>query len=180
MAATYVIVYASGTDGNPVWNNVGTNLRFRTDDTNTQDSTNPLVKPTSGQNHSFWKSIAVQWSGTYTQVSNFRLYVDGNISWALGTNGGLFIGDQSLTDSQYVQATGTVGTSGNEVVASHANITSKSNAENYTSSNPMIFDSNTYTADGTSKHVVLQVTVDSDAQQGLLPSENIYFVVDEL
>lgn len=107
MVATVNVVEANG--ATPTWTTV-TNVRFQTKDQYTNDFNYPLRIPSSGYYYSYWKSIALDLSGTFTTINNVKHYSDETISWTLGTDGGVFRGDTGLADGSYDQATGTEGT----------------------------------------------------------------------
>ena len=81
--------------------------------------------------NSFWKQIYLKVTGgTFTQIDNVKFYTDGG---GFGTGISTFVGDQlptknSGSDAGYVVATGTVGTSGNAMVASHAGVSAQTDA----------------------------------------------------
>ena len=79
--------------------------------------------------------------GTFTQIDNVKFYTDGG---GFGTGISTFVGNQiastknSGTNSGYVVATGTVGTSGNAMVASHAGVSAQTDAFTFTSGSPKV------------------------------------------
>src|SRR3989304_1653585 len=97
------------------------NIRFHTADTpDAIDTTNPVPIPSSSFNYSYWVHVALQFGGTFTQLSNFRHYSDGTIGWTLGTNGELRRGNRDSGDdgcpkASYNLATGTIGTTGDSI-----------------------------------------------------------------
>ena len=192
MAATVDIEAWTGDDGNgnPASKTTASSFRFRTDDSpTTVDTTNPLIIPDSGTNHSFWMSVGLAISGTYDEVSNIRFHTDGTIGYSLGTNGQVVrgnrdSGDNGVTESDYEQATGTTGTSGDDLGGNHGFFSGQStpevNVENDTSGSPATIDSNTYTSDQSTKAVVMQADVDTDASSGIQSDEDITFLYDEI
>jgi len=191
MVATVNVQRITGPAGSKTYTNV-TAVRLRTDDANTADATNPIPIPTSGYNYSYWASICLDISGTFTQISNIRHYSDGSIGWTFGTGGELRrgnrdSGDVGCPDASYQQASGTPGTTGyaiEDATNGHAyyktQTTPTKNIANDTSSNPAVVDSSTYTAAGKTKHIVLQVKVASDATQGTQSAEVLTFIYDEI
>lgn len=190
MAATVDVEYWSGgSDGSPNKTSAST-LRFRTDDSpDTIDTTNPLVIPDSGTNFSFWQHVALAISGTFDEVMNIRFHTDGTIGYSFGTNGQVVrgnqdSGDHGCSESNYNVATGTVGTSGDDLGANHSFYSGEStpevNVENDTSGSPATIDSNTYTSSTSTKAVVLQADVDTDASSGIQSDETFTFLYDEV
>jgi len=192
MPATAELEAWTGDDGsgNPASKTTASSFRFRTDDSPTTiDTSNPLIVPDSGLNHSFYMSIAVAFSGTFDEVSNIRFHTDGGIGYTLGTNGGVVrgnrdSGDNGVTEANYEEATGTVGSSGDDLGSNHGYFSGQSTPEadisNDTSSSPATIDSNTYTSNTSTKAVVLQADIDTDASSGVQSDETITFLYDEI
>lgn len=164
-----------------------TNARLRTDDLNTQDLTSPVLIDTILR-WSYWKSISLNFSGTFTQVSNIRHYTDAT-TWTWGTAGGLVRGNRDTGDigcphASYVQATGTPGVTGNQIAVSHSyysgQTTKTTNLLLDTSSAPATIDSSLYTTTGNSFDVVIQVSVDTNGTQGVQAAKTNTFLVDEV
>jgi len=191
MVATVNVQRITGASGSKTYTTV-TAVRLRTDDANTADTSNPIPIPSSGYNYSYWASICLDLSGTFTQISNIRHYSDGSIGWTFGTGGELRrgnrdSGDVGCPDASYQQASGTAGTTGYAIEDStngHAyyktQTTPTKNIANDTSGSPATVDSSTYTAAGKTKHIVLQVKVASDATQGTQSAETLTWVYDEI
>ena len=191
MVATVNVQRITGPAGSKTYTTV-TAVRLRTDDANTADTSNPIPIPSSGYNYSYWASICLDLSGTFTQISNIRHYSDGSIGWTFGTGGELRrgnrdSGDHGCPDASYQQASGTAGTTGyaiEDATNGHAyyntQTTKTANVANDTSGSPAIIDSSTYTAAGKTKHIVLQVKVASDATQGTQSAETLSFKYDEI
>jgi len=191
MVATVNVQRITGPAGSKTYTTV-TAVRLRTDDAITADTSNPIPIPSSGYNYSYWASICLDLSGTFTQISNIRHYSDGSIGWTFGTGGELRrgnrdSGDHGCPDASYQQASGTAGTTGyaiEDATNGHAyyntQTTKTANVANDTSGSPAIIDSSTYTAAGKTKHIVLQVKVASDATQGTQSAETLSFKYDEI
>lgn len=187
MVTVNVEYWNGGSAGSPNKSNAST-YRYRTDDNPaTIDNTNPCVIPDSGLNYSFWRHIALNWSGTYDEISNFRIYTDGTLYSGLGTSGQVQrgnrdSGDQGCPEASYEPATGTVGTSGDDLGANHGyfsgQTTSTVDLSNATSGSPVTLDSSTYTTDGSCNALVDQVVVDTDAGSGTKSSESYTFQYD--
>lgn len=186
MVATYSIERLTGAGPTAT---VVTTVRLRTDDANTADLTNPVSFSTGSQGRSYWASIRLAFTGTFSQISNIRHYSDGAIGWTFGTAGKLYrgnrdSGDVGVPDGSYQQASGTPGVLGNNLETSHSYFSGQStpsvNINSDTSGSPATIDSNAYVSAGNSYHVVLQVLVDTDATQGLQSAETLTFMVDEI
>lgn len=192
MAATVESeVWTGGSDGSPNKSTSGTGtLRYRTDDSPTTiDKTNPLVIPSSGTNYSFWIHNALSISGTYDEVSNIRFHTDGSIGFSLGSSGKVVrgnrdSGDHGCPESSYNMATGTTGTSGDDLGGNHGyysgQSTPEANVANDTSGSKATIDSSTYTSDGSTYALVTQADVDTDATSGVQSNETYTFTYDEI
>ena len=171
--------------------------RYCTMDSYNPGLSNPCVVPTSSYNYSYWKTHNLAFSGDFTQISNIRWYTSGSVrtSWALGTNGGLFVGvkstgDNGLPVASYVQASGTLGTTGYEMSdttnghtyykVGSSNYAAPVDADTYVSGSTLLVDSTAYTTTGTSKCVVTQVKIATDATQGDKAAETLTFRYDEI
>lgn len=164
-------------------------LRFKTADDATIDSNNPVPIPAAGTNYSYWKQIYLFCdTAPDTQVDNIKFYTDGS---NFGTGITLNVGDQfptknNASDAGYEVATGTGGTTGDEVTANHAGISSVSDAFSYTSGSPL--NGPTISEDGsiinavseTSNYLVLQLAVVSTASPGNKTNETLTFQYDEI
>jgi len=179
------------TGSGPTYTTV-TTARLRTDDANTADTTNPIPIPTSGFKYSYWASICLDLSGTFTKINNVRHYSDGAIGWNYGTNGQLRRGNRDSGDkgcpvANYQQASGTEGDTGysiEDATNGHAyyksQTTPTANVASDTSGSPATIDSGDHTTAEKTKHVVLQVKVDTDATQGTQSAETLTFKYDEI
>jgi len=146
-----------------------TNLRHNTDDTVNPGTTNPLVRPASGYNYGFWKTVFLNADTTPSgTIDNVRFFSDGAIGW---TGVELLAG----TDPSYTQATGTTGVTGD--VSSVAIV----DASTYTHLAPLSVPgsiSNPSTGK-ISDYVVLQAKVSTSAVAGTLPTETLTLRYDE-
>jgi hypothetical protein len=189
MVATLDVQRGTGTATTPTWTTI-TVCRLRTDDANTQDNTNTIPIDTVLR-RSFWASIRLNITGTFTEVSNIRHHCDvGGIGWTMGTTGQLQrgnrdTGDMGVPNASYEQATGTVGTTGNDIATNHTFYSAQTvkvadiDGDNG-AGNAKVIDSTTYTAVSPTKHVVLQVLVDTDATSGEQTDETLTWLVDEI
>lgn len=187
MAATYAV--QRGTGVGPSWATV-TTVRLHSADDNAADLNTPCIIDTSVVKRSFWASICILLGGTFTQVDNLRVYSDGAIGWNYGTSGQLKIGnrdsgDIGVPDGSYEQATGSTGDSGDDLDTDHTYFSGQStpsvNIENYASlATAGVVDSTAHTSAERTKHMVLQVEVDTDGTQGVQSAETITFAADEI
>jgi len=165
------------------------NVRMKTADDATIDSTNPIPIPPSGTRRSFWKQLYLYCAtAPSTQVDNVKFYTDGG---GFGTGITLYVGEQfptknSGSDAGYEVAAGTVGQDGDEMVANHGGITSKADAFSFTSGSPLSGPSiseagNIIDAIGeTTNYIVVQMDVADTASPGDLTDETMTFQYDEI
>jgi len=196
MTATVKVMEITGPAGSKTYTEVTNRVRFFTKDQATDQSTPQdtysIPIPTSGYNYSYWKAICLDLSGTFTKINNIRHYTDGSIGWTLGTNGEVRrgnrdSGDHGCPDGSYQQASGTEGETGYPIEDStngHAyykdQTTPTVNVENDTEASPATIDSTDHTSAGKTKHIVLQVKVDTDATQGAQAAETFTWKYDEI
>jgi hypothetical protein len=164
-------------------------LRFKTNDNTTIDSVDPVPIPSSGTNYSYWKQIYLYCdTAPDTQVDNVKFYTDGG---GFGTGITLNVGDEfpthtNASDAGYEVATGTSGTTGDEVTAAHASVTGVTDAFTFTSGSPLSGpsiseDSSVINAIGeTTNYLVLQLAVISTATPGNKTDETLTFQYDEI
>lgn len=163
-------------------------LRFKTADDATIDTANPCVVPAAGTNYSYWKQCYLYCDNADSNtLDNIKWYSDGTIGWGTGVT--LMIGDElpvknSGSDAGYEVATGTPGTTGNEMVAAHAGLTGSTDAASLTSGSPLTVtisetDSHINAAGETTNYVVHQVNIITTASAGLTSSETFTFQYDE-
>lgn len=189
-AAFDVTLDIGGSDTSPGSSPTVTNLRFRTDDANTQDTTNPIPIVAGQTKRSYWRQIYLECTtAPTTKVDNVKWYTDGS---AFGTGVVLKVGDETPTktsgsDAGYEVATGTPGDTGDEMVAAHAGLTGSVNAHStYTSGSALsvtIGEGSSQIDDiGEMTHyVVLQLEVDGDtASPEVLSADTFTFQYDEI
>jgi hypothetical protein len=158
------------------------NTRLNAEDAHTTAGTdNPILKPSSGTNYSFWAVTRLYHDGAGTgTVNNIKWFTDG--ANGLGTGKGLIV----ATAGVYDQATGTEGTSGTQLtVANYGNGTTDLNAEpvnafTYTSGSPLsVTGSATDPNNAYIGHMVVQqATVADTASAGVSGTETISFRYD--
>lgn len=165
-------------------------MKFRTDDTNTVDATNPLVIPAAGTNYSFAKSAYLYCdTAPSLQIDNVNFYTDGVNSQ--GTGMGTVVGDEMPTRNSgattgYIEATGTVATTGNEITTFYTGITAVTSVFTYTSGSPKSISiseaGSIINAIGeTTNYVVFQMTVASTASpSAAVTNETGTFEYDEI
>ena len=166
-------------------------LRFKTNDNTTIDAIDPVPVPSSGTNYSYWKQIYLKCdTAPDTQVDNIKFYTDGT---GFGTGITLNVGLQFPTKNsastvgyEVASTGGTSGTTGIELTAGHALVSSVASAFDYTSGSPLTGpsiseDSSIINAIGeTSNYLCLQVAVASTATPGNKTDETLTFQYDEI
>lgn len=164
------------------------NIRFKTADDATIDTNNPIPIPGSGTKYSYWKQIYMYCStAPSTKVDNVKFYTDGG---GFGTGITVKVGTECPTKTDtssagYEVATGTPGDTGNEMVASHADLTGSADAFSFTSASPKAVSiseaSSQIDAIGeTTNYLVFQMEVISTASPGDLADETWTYKYDEV
>lgn len=173
MAATMLVQEKNGA-GETATNKTAGTVRHKNADNATVDTANPLIKPASGQEYSYQKWLRLNVSGTFTQVSNLKVYTDG--ANGLGTGVKLWwitaaaystpvIPNESLDPPQHAS-------------------TNMTNAFSYTSAAPLSlgagpFD-NTALPKDIGSYLISVMEVETTAAQGITPGETITFAWDEI
>jgi hypothetical protein len=168
MAAVPKFYETNGDAGSPTTTALSA-LVFTTSDEYAPGNEHPLVKPTSGTNRSWVKSLAVGFStGPATSCSDIKIYCDGTIGWTGIT---WYVGDQFPTT--YVQATGTEGDTGNVMTTVYTGVvTSKTNFQNYTSAAPLTLSMAKTTGTGAyTNYFIMQLDLSTSAVVGALSAE---------
>lgn len=169
MAATTAITeyYGSGPSSATI-----TNLRYSSaDESAGSGTTYPLVKPSSGTNYSYIKTVALTVSsGPAGSITNIKFYTDGGgFGTGVTVKGGI--------TNTYAQGTGTAGTSG-DLNATY--YTSGTDLFTYTSGSPLSVTSNATTGTGRySYYVVSQMALSTSVSAGTLTAETFTFKWDE-
>jgi len=193
MTASVSIVEGNGASVS--WTSV-TVGRYCTTDAADPGNSYPLVIPSSGFYFSYWKHHRMAFSGTYTQLSNFRFYTGGTIKtdWSLGTGGMIIVGRRDSSPhgcpaGSYSQATGTQGQFGNylkDADVGHPYYKGQTidpiDADSCTSGSPLVFDNSVYgpNATGATFSVVHQAKVADDATQGAKGNQLYTVKYDEI
>lgn len=154
-----------------------TAARFRTDDDPVVDAVNPIVVPGAGTNRSFWKSHELRFGGSFSLIDNVRLFTDGGAFPDVT----VFAGDQVLAPGAYQQASGVVGDTGDEMVATHAGIAAKTDVFTFIDGAAKLVDAGPIVGPPvSSNHVVLQMDVPATATPQDLPDETFTWTYDEI
>lgn len=164
-------------------------LQFRTADNSTVDTLAPIVIPTSGTNYSYTKSCYLYCDvAPSVQLDNIQIYSDG--SSGLGTGVGVVIGNQFPTKNSgastgYVVATGTSGTTGNEITTFYTGVTTVTSLFTFTSASTKLLTisetGSIINAIGeTTNYFILQMTVASTASPGTTANETGTIQYDEI
>jgi len=193
MVATVNVQQINGAAGSKVYSTITTSTRLQTKDQFAPtDTTYPVPIPSSGFKYSYWASICLDLAGTFTKINNVKFWSDGSIGWNFGTNGELRIGnrdsgDIGCPDASYQQALGVEGDTGyaiedatNGHVYYKGQTTPTKKVDLWTSGSKAQVDSTDHTVAEKTKHVVLQVKVDTNATQGEQADETLYFSYDEI
>lgn len=150
-----------------------TSIRFSSSDSTSPGTNNPLRKPSSGSNYSYWKTLYLNADTTPSgTINNIKFYTDGTIGWTGCTL-------KAGTKNSYTQSTGTSGTTGDDA-ATALSIT-MTDAATYTSGSPLSVTgtiSNPSTG-RISDYIILQITLSTSAVAGTLSSETLTISYDE-
>jgi len=194
MVATVVVKELNGAGPAYTTVSVAAPARYKTKDEVTSDLNYPCVIAAAGLHYSYWKSHGLNLSGAFTRINNVRWYTDGGTStWTYGTGGLVVVGQRDATplvtaqgcpDASYDQATGTEGTTGDDlydVTDGHAYYktgvgVAPVDVADFTNVAPMVVDLGNHDAAEMTKHVVTQVIIDDDAIQGLQADATYTFV----
>jgi len=165
------------------------NLRFKTSDDSTIDSENTIPITAGETRRSFWKQVYLKCSSAPSQqVDNIKFYSEGG---GLGTGITLNVGLQfpeknSISSTGYRPAQGVLGDTGYEIVASHADISSKADAFSYVVGSPLSGptiseDGNVIDAIGeTTNYLVFQMDISGSASPGNLADKTLSLQYDEI
>jgi len=196
VATVGVYQLTGGADGGAgaTENEIATSTRLQTKDQFViDDTTYPVPIPSSDFNYSYWIHVYLKITGgTFSKINNVKFWCDGTIGWDFGTNGELRMGNRDSgdkgapMDTEYDVATGTEGTTGDEiehVTNGHdyynGQTTKTVDVETHDSANKATLDSSDHTVTGKCKAVVLQVKVDTNATQGEQTDETLTMSYDE-
>ena len=179
MSATVIINRLTGVYSAPTYHNVtSTNVRVNADDVNSTNSTSdPIAIPFSGDAYSFWfcLQLEVTVNATSDTINNLKFFSSG--SDTVGT-GCTLVGNGATT---YIQATGVVGTSGDQLTTA-AYTTLYATPVDYSTfsvGSSLALAGTTSTVAKVGDFVVLQYVVDSTASPGSTVQQLLYFQFDE-
>jgi hypothetical protein len=192
MGATVAVKEANG--AGPTLTTV-TSVRFCNADNNNPGLDTPCVINPAGEgnlSYSFWKSLFLDLSGTYTRISDVRFYPSGSIDWTLGTSGQLIVGvrdsgDAGLPVASYAQAAGSAAsgyvlddeTNGHPYYKEQT--TPYADVEDYSDSSPLSVDGDNHDdVEEQTKGVLLQLIIDGDATHGEMEDEQFNWLWDEI
>jgi len=165
MAATVEIVEKNGTGGTATDKTSGT-VRFKNADNATVDVNNPMVIPGSGTDWSYEKWLRLRASvAPSVQITNVKAYADGTNNFGAGVN----VYAKAVAGTAYatpVEGSGTAGFA---------------DLFTYTAGSPLTVGGGTYTGTGEfADHVVMELSVGTNASQGSLAAETLTFSYDEI
>ena len=178
MAATILIKRWNGSSGSPTTNNITAgNTRCNAADVPyTTEYTNPIAIPSTGYNFSYWCCTRLYCSAISGTTIN-------NLLWfSSGTNtSGTGVTIQCNTASSYIQATGSVGATGDQLTTSNYSTLASSpvNAFGFTFSAPLVVAGSTTTTGDFGNFVVYQFTIASTALPGATTQQIFSWQYDE-
>jgi hypothetical protein len=144
-------------------------------------TTNPIVKPASGTNYSFWALFRLYFDGVGVgTINNIKFFTDG--ANGLGTGRGLVVS----TAGVFAEATGTEGETGDELtVAEYGNGTTDLNDEpvnafGLTTGSPLSIDGTITDPEDEAfgDYLVMQASIADTASAGLSPTETMTYRYD--
>ena len=153
------------------------NTRDNAEDTHTTAGTaNPVQKPASGTNYGFWVStrldVTVAPAGT---IDNLRWFTDSSNTFGTG----ITCNGQSATT--YIQATGSIGVTGDQVTTSnHSGLTGPTvDVFTFTSGAPKSLTGSTSSTGEFGDYFIYQLQVDTDVSPGASTQETWTWRYDE-
>lgn len=164
-------------------------VKLKTNDNTTIDNIDTVPIPNSGSNFSYWSSLFFKCTfAPDTQIDNFQIYTDGT-PFPSGIT--LWLAEQfpahtSVSTAGYVKATGTPGTTGNDMDGGHAGVSSKVDLFDYivsaTFSGPTIGEAGSIinAVDETTNYFIIQAEVDDTNTSGNHPNESLFCLYDEI
>lgn len=178
MAATVLIRRWTGTTGSETKSDITSiNSRANAVDTHsTGETSNPIRKPTSGNNYSFWVSTRLDAnSAPAGTIDNIRWFMDGTNNFTAGIT---MLGNTATT---YETATGTAGTTGTLLsTGNHAGLDGAIvDTFGHTSGSPKAITGSQTTTGDFGLFFVYQITASTSAVPGETGTETITFRYDE-
>lgn len=179
MVAT-VLIRALTSTGPTVTDITSTNLRDNSFDTyTTNDTTNPIKIPAAGTNYGYWRVTRLDCTVTpATTLANIKWYVS---SGSNPTGCAYIVG----TATSYIQATGTPGTTGNQLsVGNYGGTFTLGNNDaiaTYNSGSPLAVTGsiNNPTTGQFGDRVVFQISVGTTANPGATSQVTLAYQYDE-
>ena len=157
----------------------GGSLYFFMADAHAYDSSKAILRPGAGTYYTYWKSIYLNClTSPPTAINNVQIYSTGSIAW---TGVSLWTGEETPAVASYVQATGTEGKTGLEMVASHPGITVRKAITLYTSGSPKSVTGSISNPDtgAISNLVILQMHIETDVESGSSGAATLTWRYDE-
>lgn len=179
MAASVQIRRWTGTAASPSQTDItGINTRANATDAHSTGGTDyPIAIPDSGTNYSYWVStkLYVNSNTGNNTIDNLKWYTDGT------ANFGTDVGANVAAADSYDQASGTEGTSGDELTTgNHTGLAaSPSDAFGYTSGSALTLSGSTTGTGDVGQFAVYQVTVGTGASVGATSQETFTWSYDE-
>lgn len=176
MAATVLIRRLTGA-GPTLTDITSINTRANAEDAHsTAGTSNSILRPAAGTNYSFWVCTRLDVTAiTGGTVNNIKWYTDGANGFGTG------ITCKGNTATAYTQATGTTGTSGNQLTTgNYATVTTPVDVFTFTSGSPKSVTGSTSTVSSTFADLfVYQIEVASTATGGATGSETFTWQYDD-
>lgn len=182
MAADVQIRRWTGSSGGPTKTNVTSiNTRANAEDTHTTaGTTNPIQIPGAGTNYSYWVSTRLFANSAPSGViDNIRWHTDGTANFGTGVDANV-----AAATATYTQATGTAGTTGNQLTTvaytalTMAPVDAFSSYPNATT-NLAVSGSVSMATGDFGNFVVYQLTVGTTAGPGATSMETFTWLYDE-
>lgn len=180
MAATIIINRKTGAGPTNTAITSGNTRASTSDNPYTTETTNPIPIPGAGTNYSYWVNTRLQCTvAPTTLVDNLKWFTDGTDSTGTG------VGVNVATANTYGQASGTLGTTGDQLtVANYGDGIddlngAPSDAFGYNSGSPLSVSGSTSTTQEFGDLVVYQFTVTTTASAGTTTSETFTWQYDE-
>lgn len=162
MVATVIINEKNGAGETNTDKTSGT-IRFKNADDALVDTGNPMVVPASGSDWSFQKWLRLNFTGTFTEITNLKFYTDGANGFGTGVNA-------------WAKTEATYATPAEETAS-----TGYADAFSYTSGSPLSLGAGPYTSPGDNgSFLKMALEVLNTAVQGALTGETITFAWDEI
>lgn len=180
MAATVLIRRITGATGSQTADDItATNTRANAQDSHeVADVDNPVQKPTSGLNYSYWVSTRLDATVTPAgTIDNIRWFADGANGFGTG------ITCKGITATAYKQATGSVGDTGDQLNSTNYTTVTGATVDvfSHTSGSPKAI-SGTISNPSTGQFgdlFVYQIEVDTDVGPGASNQEQFTYRFDE-